>query len=236
MTNKNNRVIFNAVLILLTLNYFIMNSVNLQAAVENFKHRLFNLYHDSLDNSLVEKYIGIYQVVLEAEDKPEQEIAGLAKNIAFIGNVAFKRSYQSLDGNGLRLLLFKKDGAFKKSVLCKVSDVGLNDNVLIWGKEFPKTAVLEKVDADTMQKLKEITVYSKGEPTRFGYNNPLLTVREVVSQIPAELIPSVTAFGIQLEDSDPLANYNVIMKRYCFKVILYTGLVKVESGSPIVND
>ena len=134
------------------------------------------------------------------------------------------------------MLLFKKDGAFKKSVLCKVSDVGLNDNVLVWGKEFPKTAVLEKVDADTVQKLKEITVYSKGEPTRFGYNNPLLTVREVVSQIPAELIPSVTAFGIQLEDSDPLANYNVIMKRYCFKVILYTGLVKVESGSPIVND
>ena len=92
MTNKNNRVILSAVLILLTLNYFIMNSVNLQAAVENFKHRLFNLYHDSLDNSLVEKYIGIYQVVLEAEDKPEQEIAGLAKNIAFIGNVAFKRT------------------------------------------------------------------------------------------------------------------------------------------------
>lgn len=213
-----------------------MDSVNLQTAVENFKKRLNYLYKNSLSPELEKKYLGIYENVCKAYAKDDKDFSLLAARVRSLGFVAPVTTYGSTGGVGARLVISKADRLYKKASLCSVVPENDNVNLLSFTKEIPEEALVANVLSENMYEVAEISVYSTGAyDKKWNINRPSLSIREILSQVPENLINEVTAFAVLDDSQDCLDNFNVVLGMFTFKVILYGGEV-IENSVPVVLD
>ena len=194
-----------------------MDKVQLQSCVETFKKRLQVLYRDSLSKDLEEKYVKIYQNVLEAQSRAPEELQPLFKRTHLIGHV-FKPTYSKGD---TRFVFNKDEPVFGKTTCCEPLDVRLEENILPFGKRIPEYIQMLDSAFDHLYKLAEITVYSAGKPFKNDINAPSLTIRDILSQVPAEYASRLICFEVLNEESSYLDKFNVVMNMYCFNVVLY---------------
>lgn len=190
-----------------------MDSVNLQTAVENFKKRLACLYK-LLDSELEKKYIDIFKNVYKAYNMPDEDIALRSAKISCLGFV--------FGHDSARLVVNATDRVYNKSRLCKLVPENDDFNLLSIIRRIPKEVLVTDVDLSSVHKLAVVPVYSRGLYDG-GISRPSLSCREILSQIPEDILPKVSAFAILDDSPDYFENYNVLLGLYSFKVVLYGG-------------
>lgn len=192
-----------------------MDSVNLQTAVENFKKRLACLYK-LVDPELEKKYIDIFKNVYKAYNLPDEDIALRSAKISCLGFVF---------GHGSsRLVVNATDRVYNKSRLCKLVPENDDFNLLSIIRRIPKEVPVTDVDLGSVHKLAVVSVYSRGlYDEKWGISRPSLSCREILSQIPENLMSEVSAFAILDDSPDCFENYNVLLGLYSFKIVLYGG-------------
>lgn len=193
--------------------------------MKKFEDRLNALFARWCDEEILEKYKKLYEGVLVAESKDVNALLPLSK-VKLVGYVVPTSVSAVQQENGARLVLskhdrvFQKEAASEKARFCEFAGLGLNEDILLLGKEVSQSRV-SNIDPKAIREIGTINVYSRGVPTDEGYAMPALPLREVLTQIPAELVDKVSAFALELEERLPFENYNELMGMYSFKVVLY---------------
>ncbi len=190
--------------------------INLQIAVANFKKRLACLYK-LLDPELEKKYIDIFKNVYKAYNMPDEDIALRSAKISCLGFV--------FGHDSARLVVNATDRVYNKSRLCKLVPENDDFNLLSIIRRIPKEVPVTDVDLSSVHKLAVVSVYSRGLYDG-GISRPSLSCREILSQIPEDILPKVSAFAILDDSPDYFENYNVLLGLYSFKVVLYGGDVE----------
>lgn len=191
-----------------------MDSVKNQAAIAEFMERINYLFKDTLSAELKDKYTKIYDRLVTCQNIPAEQ---LVPDIQRIKLVAHAKT------GTITHLVFGNMRYFAKSKLCEPLNVGPQENILSLGTSVPERIFLAKLNTENLCKLEEITVYSEGESTVSGYNKPKLTKLDIVSQIPENLLPHVYAYEL---DSNELQDYNIVLQRYCYNVVLYGSIAE----------
>ena len=153
----------------------------------------------AISNEMKEKYLGIYDRMVAAENISEEEIQYRLRNIGFAG-------YVTRSG---RLLCRHKEIERYKAQFCllKVD----TDKNLLRGMD-----VLATWPADSLQLKGKYRVYVRGD-----IFNPELCLRDILAQIPANRLKGVTAISLVLDDTFSEYGYNLLADAYEYKIKLF---------------
>lgn len=193
-----------------------MDSVKNQAAIAEFMERVNYLFKDTLSAELKDKYTKIYDRLVTCQNIPAEQLVPDIQRIKLVAHAA-------KTGTITHLVFGKNMRYYAKSKLCEPLSVGPQENILSLGTSVPERIFLAKLNTENLCKLEEITVYSEGESTESGYNKPKLTKLDIVSQVPENLLPHVYAYEL---DSNELQDYNIVLQRYCYNVVLYGSIAE----------
>ncbi len=197
-----------------------MDSVKNQAAIAKFMDRINYFFKDTLSAELKDKYTKIYDRLVTCQNIPIEQLAPEIQRIKLVAHAA------KAENSPITHLVFGKNMRYyAKSKWCEPLSVGPQENILALGTSVPERIFLAKLNTENLCKLKEITVYSEGEPTLWGYNKPKLTKLDIVSQIPEDLLPHVYAYEL---DCKELQDFNMVLQRYCYNVVLYGSIAKQD--------
>lgn len=197
-----------------------MDSVKNQAAIAKFMDRINYFFKDTLSAELKEKYTKIYDRLVTCQNIPIEQLVPEIQRIKLVAHAA-----KTENSPNTHLVFGKNMRYYAKSKWCEPLSVGPEENILLLGTSVPEEISLAKIDPEKLCKLKEITVYSEGEPTKLGYNKPKLTKREIVSQIPEDLLPQVYAYELDCSD---LQDFNMVLKHYGYNVVLYGSIAEQD--------
>ncbi len=166
----------------------------------NFEQRLNRF---NLSDTQKEKYTRVYQLMQEAASKTGEELQILAEHIAFAGLVK---------GNKKLILSAKK--ADRKKLSLYLLPVAVSEDLLKFND------LSDARLAPQMRSLGIITVYKRA----YADEEPHLTRRDVLAQIPMELADRVSAFCLHLEEDFVLSGYNLIVQAYEYHIELFAKL------------
>ena len=199
-----------------------MDSVKNQAAIAKFMERINCFFKDTLSAELKDKYTKIYDRLVTCQNIPIEQLAPEIQRIKLVAHAA------KAENSPITHLVFGKNMRYyAKSKWCEPLSVGPQENILALGTSVPERIFLAELNPENLCKLKEITVYSEGEPTMWGYNKPKLTKLDIVSQIPEDLLPQVYAYEL---DCNELQDFNMVLQRYGYNVVLYSSIAEQDEN------
>lgn len=215
-----------------------MNIMNIESVkkLEAFKKR-FALINGCLEDNLAKKYIALYTSLLRAS---EMRLVDLVQNraskIRFVGYTK-----ADIKGGNLRIRVMVKENDYlrRKSSSPQLEcfpelDICSNLLDLTLPHSVAKVKTVGLLEG-TLKPLECITVYADAINTKSAFCVPSISIVDVLSQIPEEKLDKVSAFAMWLERDFPTSSFNVLLNKFTFKVMLYSGELPDEvCGAPVV--
>lgn len=162
----------------------------------NFENRLNRF---AISEEMREKYLGVYDRMVAAQEIKEEELQKRLCNIGFAG-------YVTKSG---RLLYRHKEIERYKAQFCLLK---INtDKNLLRGMD-----ALATWPADHLQPKGKFRVYVRGD-----IFTPELYLRDILAQIPADRLNGVTAISLVLDDTFSEYGYNLLADAYEYKIKLF---------------